>query len=329
MSNCLQLDHVDYAYGAAKSLGLSDGSADFESGKMYAITGPSGAGKSTRLRSLNLLEVPTAGEIDFDGVDITKKKVKNEAGKWVKLDLDKHRQKMGRVFQNFNLFPHMTILDNKTLAPIQVKPMPKAEAEQKFAEAEQQLDDAQKQLEAANEAVVDANLDIFKAKAELANDEALRADLEAVDHKASLAAGTTGNEKLVKLNAAYARYKAAVDAAAGLKAALSDADAKLSDANDAYAAALAELGDAKDALAAAQAEYDKYHPKAVPQAKPQAKPQVTQATAKASAAKKQTTSGALAQTGDDSALAGEVFVIGGITLVAAGVTLSDRRRKQM
>ena len=189
--------------------------------------------------------------------------------------------------------------------------------------------DAQKQLEAANEAVVDANLDIFKAKAELANDEALKADLEAVDHKASLAAGTTGNEKLVKLNAAYARYKAAVDAAAGLKTALSDADAKLSDANDAYAAALAELGDAKDALAAAQAEYDKYHPKAEPQSKPQAKPQVTQAAAKAPVAKKQAAPAALAQTGDNSALAGEVFVIGGITLVAAGVTLSDRRRKQM
>ena len=185
--------------------------------------------------------------------------------------------------------------------------------------------DAQKQLEAANEAVVDANLDIVKAKAELANDEALKADLEAVDHKASLAAGTTGNEKLVKLNAAYARYKAAVDAAAGLKAALSDADAKLSDANDAYAAALAELGDAKDALAAAQAEYDKYHPKA----EPQAKAQVAQAAAKAPVAKKKATSAALAQTGDNSALAGEVFVIGGITLVAAGVTLSDRRRKQM
>ena len=185
--------------------------------------------------------------------------------------------------------------------------------------------DAQKQLEAANEAVVDANLDIVKAKAELANDEALKADLEAVDHKASLAAGTTGNEKLVKLNAAYARYKAAVDAAAGLKAALSDADAKLSDANDAYAAALAELDDAKDALAAAQAEYDKYHPKA----EPQAKPQVAQAAAKAPVAKKKAANAALAQTGDDSALAGEVFVIGGITLVAAGVTLSDRRRKQM
>ena len=185
--------------------------------------------------------------------------------------------------------------------------------------------DAQKQLEAANEAVVDTNLDIVKAKAELASDEALKADLEAVDHKASLAAGTTGNDKLVKLNAAYARYKAAVDAAAGLKAALSDADAKLSDANDAYAAALAELGDAKDALAAAQAEYDKYHPKA----EPQAKTQVTQAAAKAPAAKKKAAPAALAQTGDDSALAGEVFVIGGITLVAAGVTLSDRRRKHM
>ena len=80
---------------------------------------------------------------------------------------------------------------------------------------------------------------------------------------------------------------------------------------------LAELGDAKDALAAAQAEYDKYHPKA----EPQAKPQVTQAAAKAPAAKKKAASGALAQTGDNSALAGEVFVIGGITLVAAGVTL--------
>lgn len=141
-----------------------------------------------------------------------------------------------------------------------------------------------------------------------------------------LATGTTGNDKLTKLNAAYARYKSAVDAAAGLKTALSDADAKLSDANDAYAAALAELGDAKDALAAAQAEYDKYHPKA----EPQAKPQVTQAAAKAPAAKKKAASGALAQTGRQlQALAGEVFVIGGITLVAAGVTLSDRRRKQM
>ena len=196
--------------------------------------------------------------------------------------------------------------------------------------------DAQKQLEAANEAVVDANLEIVKAKAELAATKELKADLENIDHKASLAAGTTvfnagwtPKNQLPKLDAAYARYKAAVDAEAGLKQAAADADAKLSDANDAYAAALAEFGDAKDALAAAQAEYDKYHPKAEPQAKPQTKPQVTQTAAKAPVAKKKAASAALAQTGDDSALAGEVFVIGGITLVAAGVTLGDRRRKQM
>ena len=87
----------------------------------------------------------------------------------------------------------------------------------------------------------------------------------------------------------------------------------------------AEFGDAKGCPAAAQAEYDKYHPKA----EPQAKPQVAQAAAKAPVAKKKATDGALAQTGDTSALAGEVFVIGGITLVAAGVTLGDRRRKHM
>lgn len=196
--------------------------------------------------------------------------------------------------------------------------------------------DAQKQLEAANEAVVDANLEIVKAKAELAATKELKADLENVGHKASLAAGTTvfnagwtPKSQLPKLDAAYARYKAAVDAEAGLKQAAADADAKLSDANNAYAAALAELGEAKDALAAAQAEYDKYHPKAEPQAKPQAKPQVAQAAAKAPAGKQKATSDKLAQTGDNSALAGEVFVIGGITLVAAGVTLGDRRRKQM
>lgn len=197
--------------------------------------------------------------------------------------------------------------------------------------------DAQKQLEAANEAVVDANLEIVKAKAELAATKELKADLENVDHKASLAAGTTvfnagwtPKNQLPKLDAAYARYKAAVDAEAGLKQAAADADAKLSDANDAYAAALAEFGDAKDALAAAQAEYDKYHPKAEPQAKPQVAQAAAKApVAKAPAAKKKAESGALAQTGDDSMLAGEVFVIGGITLVAAGVMLGDRRRMHM
>ena len=179
---------------------------------------------------------------------------------------------------------------------------------------------------------MDAKQAIADAQTELEADQALQADLEHVDHEASLAAGVTvfnagwtAQNQLPKLDAAYARYKAAVDAEKGLKQAEADADAKLSDANDAYAAALAELNDAKGALAAAQAEYDKYHPKA----EPQAKPQVAQAAAKAPAAKKQAADGALAQTGDNSALAGEVFVIGGITLVAAGVTLGDRRRKQM
>ena len=95
------------------------------------VIGPSGSGKSTFLRSLNLLEEPTSGSIVFDGVDITKKKVKNAQGKLVKLDIDQHRQKMGMVFQHFNLFPHMTILDNMTLAPIQVKHMDKAAAVEK------------------------------------------------------------------------------------------------------------------------------------------------------------------------------------------------------
>ncbi|MCI7734024.1 MAG: amino acid ABC transporter ATP-binding protein [Dysosmobacter sp.] len=104
---------------------------DINRGDVMVVIGPSGSGKSTFLRSLNLLEEPTSGSIVFDGVDITKKKVKNAEGKMVKLDIDQHRQKMGMVFQHFNLFPHMTILDNMTLAPIKVKGMDKAAAEEK------------------------------------------------------------------------------------------------------------------------------------------------------------------------------------------------------
>ena len=118
-----------YNKGAIKAL---DGvSVNIERGDVMVVIGPSGSGKSTFLRSLNLLEEPTGGSIVFDGVDITKKKVKNADGKLVKLDIDQHRQKMGMVFQHFNLFPHMTILDNMTLAPIQVKHMDKAAAEEK------------------------------------------------------------------------------------------------------------------------------------------------------------------------------------------------------
>ncbi len=118
-----------YNRGALHAL---DGvTVDVNKGDVMVVIGPSGSGKSTFLRSLNLLETPTSGSILFDGVDITKKKYKDETGKTVKLNIDIHRQKMGMVFQHFNLFPHMTILDNMTLAPIQVKHMSKGQAEEK------------------------------------------------------------------------------------------------------------------------------------------------------------------------------------------------------
>ena len=119
-----------YNRGALKAL---DGvTVDIHKGDVVVVIGPSGSGKSTFLRSLNLLEDPTAGSILFEGVDITKKKYTDpDTGKTVKVDIDQHRQKMGMVFQHFNLFPHMTILDNMTLAPIKVKGMGKAEAEEK------------------------------------------------------------------------------------------------------------------------------------------------------------------------------------------------------
>ncbi len=121
-----------YNRGAIKAL---DGiTVNVERGDVMVVIGPSGSGKSTFLRSLNLMEMPTGGSIIFDGVDITKKKVPNENGKMVKLDIDKHRQKMGMVFQHFNLFPHMTILENMTLAPIKVHHMPKDQAEKKALE---------------------------------------------------------------------------------------------------------------------------------------------------------------------------------------------------
>jgi polar amino acid transport system ATP-binding protein len=104
---------------------------DVDKGDVMVVIGPSGSGKSTFLRSLNLLEEPTSGSILFDGVDITKRKYKDEAGNTVKVDIDTHRQRMGMVFQHFNLFPHMTILDNMTLAPVQVKHTDKAQAEEK------------------------------------------------------------------------------------------------------------------------------------------------------------------------------------------------------
>ena len=118
-----------YNKGAIKALDGVD--IDIHRGEVVVVIGPSGSGKSTFLRSLNLMEEPTGGEIIFNGVDITKKKIPNAEGKMVKLNIDEHRQKMGMVFQHFNLFPHMTILDNMTLAPIQVKGMKKEDAEKR------------------------------------------------------------------------------------------------------------------------------------------------------------------------------------------------------
>ena len=97
---------------------------EIRKGEVVVIVGPSGSGKSTFLRSLNLLEVPTEGHIYFENVDITDKNV----------DLDKHRQKMGMVFQHFNLFPHKTILENITLAPIKLLKKSKEEAETRAME---------------------------------------------------------------------------------------------------------------------------------------------------------------------------------------------------
>ena len=114
-----------YNRGAIKAL---DGvTVDIDRGDVMVVIGPSGSGKSTFLRSLNLLEQPTSGSIFFDGVDITKKK--DENGK--KIDIDLHRQKMGMVFQHFNLFPHMSVIENIMLAPVELKKMTREEAKEK------------------------------------------------------------------------------------------------------------------------------------------------------------------------------------------------------
>ena len=94
-------------------------SAEIHKGEVVVVIGPSGSGKSTFLRCLNLLELPTGGRILFDGVDITDKNC----------NINLHRQKMGMVFQHFNLFPHMTILKNMTIAPMQLLHKSKEEAE--------------------------------------------------------------------------------------------------------------------------------------------------------------------------------------------------------
>ena len=114
----IKVDNVHKVY--ANNLHALNGvSETISKGEVVVIVGPSGSGKSTFLRSLNLLEVLTSGHIYFEGVDITSKAT----------DINKHRQKMGMVFQHFNLFPHKTILENITLAPIKLLKKSKEEAE--------------------------------------------------------------------------------------------------------------------------------------------------------------------------------------------------------
>ena len=127
----IQVKNLKKHYNKGTLRALDDVSVDVNKGDVMVVIGPSGSGKSTLLRSLNLMEVPTDGEIIFHNIDITKKSFINKQGKKEKVDINLHRQKMGMVFQHFNLFPHKTILENMILAPVKVLKMPKAEAEAK------------------------------------------------------------------------------------------------------------------------------------------------------------------------------------------------------
>lgn len=118
----IQVKDLKKAFGTNQVL---DGiTTDICQGEVVAVIGPSGSGKSTFLRSLNLLEVPTGGQILFEGTDITDPKV----------DINRHRQKIGMVFQQFNLFPHKTVKENIMLAPVELKLMTKEEASKKADE---------------------------------------------------------------------------------------------------------------------------------------------------------------------------------------------------
>lgn len=118
----IDVKHLSKSFG--DHLVLKDISEHIYPGDKMVIIGPSGSGKSTLLRCLNLLEVPSSGHIYFNDVDITDKKV----------DIDLHRRKMGMVFQHFNLFPHMTVQKNITLAPVQLKLKTQEEADKQAME---------------------------------------------------------------------------------------------------------------------------------------------------------------------------------------------------
>ncbi|MBS6457797.1 MAG: amino acid ABC transporter ATP-binding protein [Firmicutes bacterium] len=128
----------EYNHGTVKA--LNDCNLDIAQGEVVAIIGPSGSGKSTLLRSLNLLEEPTSGQIFFDGVDLADKSV----------DINLHRQKMGMVFQHFNLFPHKTVLQNITMAPLALKKKTPEEAQKQAMELLERIGLADKANEYPN-----------------------------------------------------------------------------------------------------------------------------------------------------------------------------------
>ena len=115
----LSVQNLEKHFNEGKLKALQGITTDIRRGEVVCVIGPSGSGKSTFLRCLNLMELPTAGTITFEGTDITDPKV----------DINLHRRKIGMVFQHFNLFPHMTVLRNMTIAPIKLLKKDKATAE--------------------------------------------------------------------------------------------------------------------------------------------------------------------------------------------------------
>ena len=120
----IRVENLKKYYNGEDVKALDGVTCDIKKGEVVVVIGPSGSGKSTFLRSLNLLETPTEGKIYFEDIDITDKKT----------DINLHRQKMGMVFQHFNLFPHMTVLKNMTLAPMKLLKKDKAAATEKAME---------------------------------------------------------------------------------------------------------------------------------------------------------------------------------------------------
>ena len=118
INSLIRVEHLVKKFKETKA--LDDVNVNINKGEVVFIIGPSGSGKSTLLRCLNMLEVPTAGSIYVEGVNITDSKV----------NINEHRQKMGMVFQHFNLFPHMTVLKNLTIGPMKLKGISKKEAEE-------------------------------------------------------------------------------------------------------------------------------------------------------------------------------------------------------